>query len=211
MWKQNKPVIDENSRNVEEIVIPPEKRNIKYWMTIVTNELIQLCQSLWEKQWIKVHDLSSGQYSVNKNVRFNTSIVGSDLCDYSNAYIVVKATIVLQGTTDASKRNEKLALKNNALFESCIPRINNTLIDSAEDLDIVITMYNLLEYSENYSMTSRSLLKYYRDEVLLSFDDANENNDGSNYMIDNNQTTTSKSFEYMAKVIGSMRQTIIIR
>ena len=60
-------------------------------------------------------------------------------------------------------------------------------------------------------MTSRSLWKYYRDEVLLSFDDANKNNDGSNYMIDNNQTTTSKSFEYMAKVIGSMRQTIIIR
>ena len=180
-------------------------------MTIVTNELIQLCQSLCEKQWIKVHDLSSCQYSVNKNVRFNTSILGSDLCDYSNAYIVVKGTMVLQGTTDASKRNEKLALKNNALFESCIPRINNTLIDSAEDLDIVITMYNLLEYSENYTMTSRSLLKYYRDEVLLSFDDANENNDGSNYMIDNNQTTTSKSFEYMAKVIGSMRQTIIIR
>ena len=165
---------------------------------------------MWEKQWIKVHDLSSGQYSVNKNVRFNTSIVGSDLCDYSNAYIVVKATIVLQGTTDASKRNEKLALKNNALFESCIPRINNTLIDSAEDLDIVITMYNLLEYSENYSMTSRSLWKYYRDEVLLSFDDANENG-GSNYMIDNNQTTTSKSFEYIAKEIGSMCQTIIIR
>ena len=71
-------------------------------------------------------------------------------------------------------------------------------------------MYNLLEYSENYSMTSRSLWKYYRDEVLLSFDDANENG-GSNYMIDNNQTTTSKSFEYIAKVIGSMCQTIIIR
>ena len=59
-------------------------------------------------------------------------------------------------------------------------------------------------------MTSRSLWKYYRDEVQLSFDDANENNDGSNYIIDNNQTTTSKSFEYIAKVIGSMRQTIII-
>ena len=72
-------------------------------------------------------------------------------------------------------------------------------------------MYNLLEYSENYSMTSRSLWKYYRDEVLLSFDDANENNDGSNYMIDNNQTTTRKSFEYIAKVIGSMPQTMIIR
>ena len=72
-------------------------------------------------------------------------------------------------------------------------------------------MYNLLEYSENYSMTSRSLWKYYRDEVLLSFDDANENNDGSNYMIDNNQTTTSKYFEYIAKVIGSMPQTMIIR
>ena len=71
------------------------------------------------------------------------------------------------------KRNKKLIFKNNAPFRSCISQIKNTFIHNAEDLDIVMAMYNLLEYSDNYSMTSRSLWNYHRDEVS---DDANENN-----------------------------------
>ena len=67
------------------------------------------------------------------------------LCDYSDVYVVVKGTITVEGTNDANRRNKKLNFKTNAPFKSCISKINNTLIDNAEDLDIVITMYNLLE------------------------------------------------------------------
>ena len=98
------------------------------------------------KKWIKVNELSSSQYFVNKNRRFKTSMLRSHLCDYSNAYIVFKKIISVTGTND-NKRS------NNAPFRSCISKINNTFIDNAEDLDIVMPMYNLLEYSDNYSMT----------------------------------------------------------
>ena len=76
-------------------------------------------------------------------------------------------------------------------------KINNTYIDNAEDLDIVMPMYNLLEYSDNYSITSGSLLNYYRDEIN---DDENES---VNNRINNNKTIRSKSFEYKTKLIGS--------
>ena len=73
----------------------------------------------------------------------------SDLCDYSDAYIVVKGkTIVTNPDNDAYDR--KLALKNNEPFISCTSKINNFLIDNVEDLDVVMPMYNLLEYSKNY-------------------------------------------------------------
>ena len=87
----------------------------------------------------------------------------SDLCHYSDAYIVVKGTIsVTKPNNDAY--NKKLTFKNNVPFTSCISKINNALIDNAEDLDIVIPMYNLIEYSKNYSKTSGTLWNYYRDE-----------------------------------------------
>ena len=70
----------------------------------------------------------------------------------------------MKGTID-EKRDKKLSLKNNALFISGISKVNNTFIDNAEDLDIVMPMYNLLEYSDNYFMTSGSLYNYYRDQI----------------------------------------------
>ena len=78
----------------------------------------------------------------------------SDLCDYGDAYIVVKGTITLEADNDAKERNTKLNFKNNAPFRSCTSKINNTFIDNAKDLDIVMTMYNLLEYNDSYSMTT---------------------------------------------------------
>ena len=88
----------------------------------------------------------------------------SDLCDYSDAYIVVKGKIGVTNP-DNDVYYKKLALKNNAPFTSCILKINNnTLTDNAEDLDIVIPMYNLFEYSKNYRKTTGSLWNYYRDE-----------------------------------------------
>ena len=86
-------------------------------------------------------------------------MLSSDLCDYSDAYIFVKGTIDLlaDGANENGKAEKNVMFKNSALFRSCISKINSTLIDNAEDLDIVMPMHNLLGYSQNYSMTSGSL------------------------------------------------------
>ena len=124
--------------------------------------MILLHQNLWQKKWIEVNDLSSGQYSARKIIRFTTSMLRSNLCDYSDTYIIVKGRISVRDTNDVNRRYKNLTSKNNAPFRWCITNINNTFIDNAEDLDIVIPIYNLLEYSDNYSMTSGSLWNYYR-------------------------------------------------
>ena len=133
--------------------------------------------------------------SVDKNIGFKTSMLRSDLCNYSNAYIVMKERISVSGTNNASKRNKKLTFKN-APFRLFTSKINDTFVDNAEDLYIVMPLYNLLEYNDNYSMPSWSLRIYYRDEIN---DDENEldNNDRRN----NNKTIKSKSFEYKTKII----------
>ena len=87
----------------------------------------------------------------------------SDLCDYSDAYIVVKGKVIVTNPNNDAY-DKKLAFKNNAPFISWILNINNTLIDNAEDLDILMNMYNLIEYSKNYRKTTGSLWNYYRDE-----------------------------------------------
>ena len=112
-----------------------------------------------------------------------------------HSYIVVKGIINVTGTNANNRRNKKLTFKNNAPFRSCISKINNTFIDNAEDLDIAMPMYNLLEYSGNYFMTSRSLWNYYRDEIN---DDENDNNNNDN-KLNNNKSETSKSFNYKTK------------
>ena len=87
----------------------------------------------------------------------------SDLCDCSNGYIVVKGKITVTNPNN-NAYGKKLALKNNSPFLRCISKMNNTLIDNAEDLDIVMPMYKLLEYSKNYRKTSGTLWNCYRDE-----------------------------------------------
>ena len=118
------------------------------------------------KKWIEVHDQSGTEedrYKTSKQIRFRTSMLRSDLCDYSDAYTVIKGDITF--TSPANDTCDKnLAFKNNAPFISCISKISNPLIDNAEDLDIVMLMYNLLEYSKNYRKTTGSLWNYYRDE-----------------------------------------------
>ena len=94
------------------------------------------------KNWMEVNDLSSDQYSANKNM-FKTSMLRSDLCDYSDAYIVVKEKTSVTGANNAEKRNRKLTFKNNAPFRSCISKTNSTFVDNAGDLDIAMPMYNL--------------------------------------------------------------------
>ena len=118
----------------------------------------------------------------------------SDLCDYTDVYILVNGTITVAGNQPRDRQNRPLILKNNAPFASCITRINNELIEDADDLDIVMPMYNLLEYSKNYRKTIGSLYNYYRDELN---DDANLNN------FANNNVVSSNSFQYKNKIIGN--------
>ena len=90
----------------------------------------------------------------------------SDLCDFSEAYTVVKGNITL--TKDANRNfidvRENFSIKNNVLFTNCISKINKVLIDNAEDLDVIMPLYNLLEYSKNYRKTRGSLWNYQSDE-----------------------------------------------
>ena len=111
----------------------------------------------------------------------------SDLCDYSDVYIVVKGTITVTDS-DNDAYDKKLTLKNNTTFSSWILKINNTLIDNAEDLDIVMPMYNLLEYSKNYRKTTGSFWNYDRDEP-------NKESTGDSNVVIKYSIKHSKSFD----------------
>ena len=119
--------------------------------------------------WVEINDESRGAYTSN-DIKFKTTMLRSNLCDYADEYILVKGTITItgDGNDDAEKRldeiNKGIMFKNCAPFTKCISRINNTDIDNAHDIDIVIPMYNLIEYSDNYSKTSGSLWLYYKDD-----------------------------------------------
>ena len=99
------------------------------------------------KKWAEVHDQSgkaNDRYKPNKSIRFKTAMLRSDLCDFSDVYIVVKGKITVTNPNNDAY-DKKFAFKNDAPFVSCISKINNKLIDNAEDLGVVIPMYNLLE------------------------------------------------------------------
>ena len=111
------------------------------------------------KKWKEGNGRSNAaenRYKPSKHIRFKTPMLRSDLCEYSDAYIVVEGKIIV-ADPDNDEYDKKLAFKNNALFNSCITKINNTLIDDAEGLDIVMHMYNLIEYSKNYRKTTGCL------------------------------------------------------
>ena len=122
------------------------------------------------KNWVEISDESRGKYHYEKQIRLKTTMLKSSLCDYSDAYILVKRKITITGAgADAAARQEDerdkgVAFKNCAPFPSCKCDINNIEIDYCHDIDIVMPMYNLIEYSDNSAMTSGSLWQYYRDE-----------------------------------------------
>ena len=96
--------------------------------------------------------------------KFKTTMLKSSLCDYSDVYILVKGTITIPNpTTNSNNRNKKVIFKNCAPFSHCKSEINSTQVDNAKDIDVVMPMYNLTEYSDSYSKTSGSLWQYYRD------------------------------------------------
>ena len=122
------------------------------------------------KNWIDINDQSRGVYNVNSDIRFKTTMLKSSLCDYSDVCILVKGRIKITGegaddaARQAGKRDKGAIFKNCAPFINCKSEINNTEIDNAKDIDIVIQMYDLIEYSDNYSKTSGSLWQYYKDK-----------------------------------------------
>ena len=149
------------------------------------------------REYVRVNSLSN---AYNENLYLKL-MLRSNLCDYSDAYILVKGTITVTApgaNNDVNnirgKRNRPLILKNNAPFVSCITRINGELIEDAYDLDTVMSMYNLLEYSRNYRKTIGSLYNYYRDELS---DDADDNN------FDNIKVVNSNTLKYKNKITGN--------
>ena len=119
--------------------------------------------SVVTKKWIEVYAQSGINYDTNKEIRIKTPMLRTNLCDFSDAYIVVKGDITVTEPNNA-RRNKSVVFKNNAPFINCTSKINGVQIDNAVDLDIVMSMYSLLEYSKNYRKTAGSLWKFRRDE-----------------------------------------------
>ena len=121
------------------------------------------------RNWVEINDESRGTYTGN-SIKFKTTMLRSNLCNYADAYILVNGTITINGaradiaTRQIDEREKGVIFKNCAPFIKCISRINNTEIDNAKDIDTVMSMYNLIEYSDNYSKTSGSLWQYYEDD-----------------------------------------------
>ena len=101
------------------------------------------------KNWVEINDDLRRGYSPNKQIRFKTTMLRFNLCDYSDAYIFGKGSITVNNTAgagaDANNTNKKVIFKNCAPFTKCISKINNTQIDSSEYIDIVMPMYHLIE------------------------------------------------------------------
>ena len=143
------------------------------------------------KRWNEINDNARGTYNNDSKVEFKTSMLKASLCDYIDAYILVGGSIKItaEGDNDAAKKADernKGVIFNECLasFNDCISEINNTQIDNAKDLDIVMPMYSLVECSNIYSKTSANLWQYYSDEA-------------------NNNIANSKSFRPKIKKTGN--------
>ena len=123
------------------------------------------------KNYIETNDQSRGVYNINSDIRLKSTMLKSNLCDYSDAYILAKGRITVTGAgannaveIQADERDKGVVFKICAPFINCKTEINNAEIDNAKYIDIIIPMYNLIEYTDNYSKTSGRLWQYHRDE-----------------------------------------------
>ena len=150
------------------------------------------------RNWVETNDESRGAYNVNSQIKFKTTMLKSSLCDYSDAYILVEGTISANNTAAdgaaADNTNKKVIFKDCAPFTNCIREVNNTQIDNAKDIDTVMYMYNLIEYSDNYVKTTGSLWQYCKDIPAR-----NNNNNEINEFTGGN---TTDSFNFKAKITG---------
>ena len=117
-------------------------------------------------------------------------MIKCNLCDYCDAYILVTGDIIIEG----GDANTDVAFKNCAPFIRCITDINDEHLTTAENLDIIMPMYNLLEYSHNYEDSSGSLYQFKRDEQNI----------GDVGNIDNVTTVASSSFKQKARILGKI-------
>ena len=149
------------------------------------------------KKWYVIDNESKGIYSHKNEIKFLTNSLESSLCDYSDAYILVTGNITVTRTIagDPVQRKQPLnaatqvVFKNCAPFKDCRTEINDTFVDYADFINITMPMYNLTEYSDNYSDTSGSLWNFKRDEIINNADVTNDNN--------------APSFKYKANLIGN--------
>ena len=121
------------------------------------------------RNWVEINDESRGTCTGN-SIKFKTTMLRSNLCNYVDAYILVNGTITITGAgadaaaRQADERDKGVTSKNCTPFIKCISRINNTETDNAKYIDIVMPMFNLIEYSDNYSKSCGSLWQYCKDE-----------------------------------------------
>ena len=149
------------------------------------------------RNWIEINEESRGAYNVNSQIKFKTTMLKSSLCDYSDAYILVKGTISLNSTAAVgaavNNTNKKVIFKNCAPFTNCISKINNTQIDNAKDIDIVMSLYNLIECSDNYAKTTGSSWQYCKNIPAR-----NNNNEITDFTGGN----TTDSLNFKVKITG---------
>ena len=149
------------------------------------------------KNWVEINDESRGTYDVNSQIKFKTAMLISSLCDYSDAYIHVRGTITVNNTAaadaDANNTNKEVIFKNVAPFTKCVSEINNTNVDDAKDIDIVMPMYNLIEYSDNYSKASGSLWQYCEDMPAI---------DNNNAIVNFTNNNLTETFNFKVKMPG---------
>ena len=142
------------------------------------------------RKWYIINDQNSGQYSRRMKMiqPLNFKVIKPNLCDYSDAYILVTGDIKIADIA----ADTNVAFKNFAPFTRCVTHINDEHVKTAENLDIIMYMYNLIEYSDNYADSSGSLYQFKRDESPM-------NNAGNplNLVLDN-----STSFKYKAIPLG---------
>ena len=115
-----------------------------------------------------------GHYNPNKDIRLKTTQIRDDLCDFNDAYIVVSGKVtVTNPENNINDYDRKVALKNSAPLFSCVLKINNQLIEDAQDLGIVMPMFNSLYCSKNFTKTTGSFWNYYQDKTSIGYNNGN--------------------------------------
>ena len=149
------------------------------------------------RNWIEINNDIKGAYSLNKQITFKTAMLRSSLCDFSDVYILVKGNITVNNTAGdgaaVNNTNKEVIFKNCAPFTNCISKTNNTQIDNAEYIDIVMLMYNLIEYSDDYSKTSGSSWQY-----CIEIPAVNDNGDIVNF----DGTNEPDPLKFKSKITG---------
>ena len=142
-------------------------------------------QNLHQKNWYIIDSESKSNYSHKNPIKLLTKSIESSLCDYSDAYILVTGDIAVKKKNDDHTNNIDIAqatqvvLKNCAPFNKCRTEINKTFVNEADFINIATPMYNLIEYSDNYSDTSGSLWNFKRDEIVNNADATNDDNEAN--------------------------------